>query len=233
MIKVILWDVDGTLLDFKAAERAAIRACFARFGLGECSDGMLARYSAINQTYWERLERGEMTKEQILTERFREFFHREGIPQPDVDALNRAYQLLLGDTIRFHDNACDLVRRLRGRVRQYAASNGTRVAQEKKLRRSGLAELLDGAFISENVGAEKPSPAYFRAVLEQIGPCGRDEVLMVGDSLTSDMRGGNNAGVLCCWYNPGGAPLPDDLRIDFDIRRLDEVEGLLDFNRDS
>jgi len=228
MIRTILWDVDGTLLDFAAAERAAILTCFERFGLGECTDEMLARYSAINQSYWRRLERGELTKEQVLTGRFREFLDKEGIPRPDIGALNGAYQLLLGDTIRFQDDAYELVRRLRGRVKQYAATNGTRTAQRKKLKNSGLEELLDGVFISEEVGAEKPSPAYFQAVFDRIGPCRRDEVLIVGDSLTSDMQGGDNAGILCCWYNPKGLPRPEAPRIDFDIRRLDEVEGLLD-----
>ena len=76
MIKVILWDIDGTLLDFLKAEHAALQTCFSVFSLGECIDEMIARYSAINRTYWERLERGEITKAQVLVERFREFFCR-------------------------------------------------------------------------------------------------------------------------------------------------------------
>ena len=79
MIKVILWDIDGTLLDFLAAEKAAIRACFSKFGLGECTDEMLGRYSKINRSYWEKLERGEMSKAEILVNRFRDFFLLEGI----------------------------------------------------------------------------------------------------------------------------------------------------------
>lgn len=108
----------------------------------------------------------------------------------------------------FRDDAGSLVARLKGRVRQYAVTNGTRVAQERKLSRSGLDRMLDGVFISEIVGTEKPGAAFFDAVFSQIGPCCRDEVMIVGDSLTSDMQGGRSAGILCCWYNPLGEPRP-------------------------
>ncbi len=231
MIKAILWDIDGTLLNFEAAERNALRACFRKFGLGECPDDMLKRYSAINQTYWRGLENGRLTREQVLTGRFREFFASEGLPEPDIAALNGAYQLLLGETVRFQDDSYNVVRRLRSKVKQYAVTNGTRAAQERKLAKSGLAELLDGVFISEDLGAEKPSPLFFRRVFSRLPPCGAGEAVIVGDSLTSDMRGGNNAGILCCWYNPEKKPAPDDLRIDFNIRRLDEVEELVRMER--
>ena len=160
-IEAILWDVDGTLLDFLAAEEAAIQACFAHFGLGRCAPEQLERYSALNRRYWQRLERGELTKQQVLEGRFRAFFSQEGIDPELAVPFNELYQQRLGDTVRFLDQSDRLVRRLRGRVRQYAATNGTRAAQERKLRRSGLDQLLDGVFISELVGAEKPSPPSF------------------------------------------------------------------------
>ncbi len=231
MIKAILWDIDGTLLNFEAAERAALRACFRKFGLGECPDDMLRRYSEINKTYWRGLEDGRLTREQVLTGRFREFFASEGLPEPDIAALNGSYQLLLGDTVSFQDDSYNVVRRLRGKVKQYAVTNGTRVAQERKLKKSGLGELLDGVFISEDLGAEKPSLIFFQHVFRKLDPYDSSEVVIVGDSLTSDVRGGNNAGILTCWYNPEGKPAPDGLRIDFNIRRLDEVEELIFFEK--
>ena len=224
MIDVILWDVDGTLLDFLAAEQAAM----AHFGLGPLTPERLARYSALNRVYWQRLERGELTKPQVLVGRFREFFAGEGLSPDLARPFNARYQEKLGDTVRFQDGADKLVARLRGRVRQYAATNGTRVAQERKLRRSGLDRQLDGVFISELLGAEKPSPAFFDQVLAAIGPVDRRRVLMVGDSLTSDMAGGLGAGLRCCWYNPQRLPAPPDLALDYVISDLNEVEGLLD-----
>ena len=227
MIRVILWDIDGTLLDFAAAEREAIRGCFATFGLGECTDEMLARYSVINRQHWEKLERKELTKPQVLIGRFEVFFAEEGLVA-DCAAFNDEYQIRLGDTVCFHDDGYELVQQLKGRVRQYAVTNGTKVAQQRKLRNSGLDVLLDGVFISEDIGAEKPDIAFFHPVWETIGPYEPDEVLIVGDSLTSDMQGGNNAGIRCCWYNPKGVPAPEHLKIDYNIRDLREILTILE-----
>ena len=227
MIRVILWDIDGTLLDFAAAEREAIRQCFAAFGLGACTDEMLARYSAINRQHWEKLERKELTKPQVLIGRFEAFFAGEGIVA-DCAAVNAEYQVRLGDTVCFHDDGYKLVQQLKGRVRQYAVTNGTKVAQQRKLHNSGLDALLDGVFISEDIGVEKPGVEFFHHVWEVIGPYAPDEVLIVGDSLTSDMQGGNNAGIRCCWYNPKGVPAPEHLKIDYNIRDLREILTILE-----
>lgn len=227
MIRVILWDVDGTLLDFPAAERAAITQSFAHFGLGECSPEQVARYSDLNHSYWRKLEDGLITKEQVLLGRFEEFFAREGIDFHRVREFNDVYQVLLGETVCFMDHSYELIKSLRGKVRQYAVTNGTRVAQEKKLNKSGLIHLFDGVFISELVGAEKPSPIFFDHVFSTIGPVDRGEVLIVGDSPTSDMRGGLNAGIRCCWYNPKGLSAPEGMKLDHIIENLNQVTDIL------
>ena len=227
MIKVVLWDIDGTLLSFKLAERAAIRTCFDKFGLGEITDEMLADYSQINARYWKRLELGELTKQQVLRGRFEEFFTVYGLDIGCVDDFNAEYQVRLGETVVFNDNGGELVRRLRGKVKQYAVTNGTLVAQRGKLKNSGLDQLLDGVFISDVVGVEKPGKGFFDAVFAAIGPYEPDQVLIVGDSLTSDIQGGNNAGILCCWYNPAGQEVPGHLRVDYNIRDLNELIGIL------
>ncbi len=220
MIKVILWDIDATLLDFLSAEKNAIRSCFAHFHLGECTDGMLAHYSVLNKHYWEMLERKEISKERLLTERFEKFFKEEGIAFEQAAEFNALYQIALGDTICFYDQGYELVRALKGCFRQYAVTNGTFIAQERKLKRSGLGELMDGAFISDQIGHEKPTPEFFNHVLDQIGNYQKDEILIVGDSLTSDMQGGSNAGILCCWYNPNHLPNTTGVRTDYEIDHL-------------
>lgn len=228
MIRVILWDVDGTLLDFHAAEREAIRTLFQRFGLGECTDEMLRAYSQINKEYWERLERGELSKPQILLGRFRDFFSLYGLDTGLTEEFNSAYQLALGDTIVFRDNSLNIVKALHGKVKQYVVSNGTVMAQTKKLRQSGLDKLMDGIFLSEQIGAEKPNVEFFNRVFDAIGPVNRKSVLIIGDSLTSDILGGNNAGIRTCWYNPGKAPLTADVKVDYEISDLNEVFGIMD-----
>lgn len=227
MIKVILWDLDNTLLDFPAAERVALRQTFADFSLGFCTEEQIARFSVLNLSWWKRLERGEITKAQLLPGRFQEFFQAEGVPCTAYEDFNAAYQDHLGDTVVFLDDSDRLVRDLKGRVKQYAVTNGTRRAQERKLAKSGLGELLDGVFISEDVGAEKPSLDFFRPVLQAIGPYDKQELLLIGDSLTSDMEGGRRAGIPCCWYNPAGAAAPADLPLRYEIRNLNQVRQIV------
>lgn len=193
MIKTILWDVDRTLLDFDAAERAAIQSLFVEFGLGECSDEQVARYSVLNMKYWEKLERGEITKPQVLVGRFEEFFAEEGIDVSLAPQFNDAYQLRLGDTIVYRDDSYEIVKSLRGKVRRASSRRHGRRAT-KKLTRSGLGALMDGVFLSEQLGAEKPKKEFFDQVFAAIGPVEKSETMIVGDSLTSDIRGGDQCG---------------------------------------
>ena len=227
MIKVLLWDVDGTLLDFKQAEYAAIKKCFEIFELGVCSDEMILRYSAINRKYWEKLERGEITKQEVLVNRFTEFFKTENIQTDCAVEFNREYQKWLGETICFCDNSYELLKSLKGRVKQYAVTNGTKAAQDRKLSKSGLSDIFDGVFISEIVGCEKPGIEFFEHIWNQIGSYKNDEIMIVGDSLTSDMQGGNNAGIVCCWYNPKGMENNTDLKIEYDIDNLQKIKEIL------
>lgn len=227
MITTILWDMDDTLLDFHAAERVAIRSLFQRFELGECTDEMLQKYSEINRTYWERLERGELTKPQILVGRFQEFFASEGIDTEIAPEFNEAYQISLGDTIVYRDDSFNIIKSLRGKVKQYVVSNGTIVAQTKKLRLSGFGELMDGVYLSEQLGVEKPNAEFFEKVFEDLGTIDKNEVMIVGDSLSSDIRGGNNAGIRTCWYNPSKKVAAEDLRIDYEITDLHEIYEIL------
>lgn len=223
MITTIPWDIDGTLLNFKAAEKAAIQSLFQEYGLGECPEEMLQRYSGINKAYWERLERGEITKPEVLIGRFRDFFKAEGLDDAIASEFNDKYQLRLGDTIVYCDDSFKIVESLRGRVKQYAVSNGTIAAQSKKLRLSGLGGLMDGIFLSEQLGVEKPNVEFFNKVFRAIDPVERSQVMIVGDSLTSDIRGGNNAGIITCWYNPESAVAAKEYRVDYEISDLHEI----------
>lgn len=227
MIKVLLWDIDGTILNFLAAEKEAMKKCFEVCGLGVCTDEMIERYSKINKKYWEMLERGELTKPQILVGRFEEFFKSEGIITDCAAKFNKEYQVCLGDTICFHDDAYELLKSFRGTVKQYAVTNGTKVAQDKKLNLSGLREIFDDVFISEELGVEKPGIGFFEKVWDRIGRYESNEVMIIGDSLTSDMRGGNNAGILCCWYNPKKVVNDKGVRIDYEIDDLQKVREII------
>ena len=223
MIRYVLWDVDGTLLDFNAAEKAAIKAMFKEFGLGKCTQAMLSRYSEINIGFWKRLERNEISKARVLTGRFEQFFNEYGINTNIISEFNEKYQLALGDTIVYCDDSLNIVKALKGKVKQYAVSNGTVLAQTKKLERSKLGELMDGIFLSEELAAEKPNISFFEKVFSEIRPDDLSTVMIIGDSLTSDIQGGMNAGIKTCWYNPEKKPAADGYRIDHEIQDLHEL----------
>jgi len=246
MIRVILWDIDNTILSFDAAEKAALNKEFEEFELGEFNDEMQQRYVSINRKYWQALERGEITKPEVLVGRFEEFFKLYNLPVEKASAFNERYQDLLGDTICFHDDAYNIVKDFKGKVLQCAASNGTKVAQVKKLKNSGLDQLFELIFISEDVGAEKPSIDFFDKVLTDASTWLREneatclesngvyrgelkpsEVIIVGDSLTSDILGGNNAGIKTCWYNPKKLVNDMNVKVDYEIQDLHEVMRLI------
>ena len=230
MIKVILWDVDGTLLDFKAAEKAAIRKCFSIFQLGQCTDDMIKEYSAINDKYWRALEKGTLTKPEVLVGRFQEFFSLHGLPVEKAVPFNEEYQIRLGDTVVFRDDSYELVKSFQGKVLQGVVTNGTKTAQVKKLANSGFDKLIELTFISDEIGIEKPNVGFFDVVFEKLASYGsfkKDEIMIVGDSLTSDMQGGNNAGIVSCWYNPERKLCSLPLRLDHDIENLNQVKDIV------
>ena len=230
MYKYILWDVDGTVLDFLASEAYAIRFLFKKYGIGECSDDMLKLYSEINVKYWQKLERNELTKPEILVGRFREFFETIGVDTSIVEEFNKEYQVTLGDHIEFVGNAKEILLSQKGKYTIVAVTNGTKVAQEKKLRLSGLDKIFDDIFISEDVGEEKPNKEYFDYVFEKLGMTDKREVLLVGDSLTSDMKGGMIAGIDTCWFNPNRTPNTLGIPVTYEIDDLDKVEGIVGKN---
>ena len=228
MYKVLLWDIDGTVLNFLKSESYAIRCTFSELGICEnISDGEIAEYSKINQKYWLMLEKGMINKREVQNGRFREFFELKGIDFTDLDGLNVIYQHYLGEKFFYNDGAREMLTKLKGSYRQYAITNGSKSVQTKKLKKAGLTDILDGMFISDEIGYEKPDERFFDAVLSSVGECARDEMLIIGDSLTSDIKLANNVGVPCVWYNPDGAVCEKDLRIDYQISSFSELNGIL------
>ncbi len=227
MYKYILWDIDGTILDFLASEAYAIHFLFKKYNIGECSDEMLKQYSEINLKYWQMLERGELTKPEILIGRFREFFDIIGVDLSMAESFNCDYQITLGDHIEFVDKAEETLLSLKGKYILAAVTNGTKVAQEKKLHLSGLDKIFDEIFISENVGAEKPNKEYFDCVFKKLGITNKKEVLIIGDSLTSDIKGGYLAGIDTCWFNPAHNRNTLKIPVSYEIDDLGKVADIV------
>lgn len=227
MYKYLLWDIDGTVLNFHASEAYAIRKLFMEYNLCACTDEMLRKYSKINEKYWKMVERNELSKSEILVGRFREFFAGIGVDESIAKEFNEKYQVVLGDYVEFVDKAEEILFYQKGRYILAAVTNGTRVAQERRLRLSGLDKVFDAIFISEVVGFEKPSKAYFDYVFENLGITNKKEVLIIGDSLTSDMMGGSLAEIDTCWFNPEHRSNSLDISVTYEIDNLAKLNDIL------
>ena len=225
MITTLFWDIDDTLLDFKRGERIAIRQTLSHIGI-EPTEETVQRYSEINESLWKRLERGEITRDKILVGRFEMLFSALGFAG-DAPSTQDLYFTNLGEQHDFVEGAEAVLDALRGTYRMIAVSNGTTVIQSKRLAASGLHRYFDGIFLSESIGAEKPSAAFFDACFAALPDVRRDEVLIIGDSLTSDMRAGADAGLYTCWFNPHGKTNQTGVRVDYEIAALTELLPLL------
>jgi len=226
MITTLFWDIDDTLLDFKRGEATAIRQTLAHIGITP-TDDVVRLYSEINESLWKRLEVGEITREQILVGRFERLFSALGVTG-DAPMTQELYFSYLGEQHDYVDGALQVLNTLRGRYPMYAVSNGTTVIQNKRLAASGLDRYFERIFLSQEIGAEKPSAVFFDACFAALPGVKREEVLMIGDSLTSDMRGGENAGLCTCWFNPHSKENNLGVRVDYEIKVLAELLPLLE-----
>ena len=224
--KKILFDVDDTILDFQTAERNSITEAFHAFSL-PVDETILRRYSEINLRCWEELERGTMSRGEVLVKRFEKLFAEMGVKASAALVQDR-YEALLESGHYFIPGAPELLETLFPRYDLYLISNGNTRTQECRLKSAGIAPFFKGIFISEQIGANKPSRAFFDACFAAIPGFRREDALIVGDSLTSDILGGINASVRTCWFNPSGMPKRDDIRPDFEIRALGELPALLE-----
>ena len=225
-ITTILWDVDNTLLDFNYSMRNALKLCFRMVGK-TITEEMIDRCAQINEGWWKRLERGEVTKEQLLNGRFIDFFKEYGLTDIDVDSFRKEYQINLGNIYSFRDDSLTICKALQTKLEQYVVTNGVASTQRNKLCLSGFSDVMKGFFISEEIGFHKPSREFFEACFKQIPEKDRSRILIVGDSLSSDIRGGNQAGIQTCWYNPTERVLEDGYSVDYEISDLHQIYDIL------
>ena len=221
----LLFDADNTLFDFDQAERNAHLLLCRAHGLAFSEEGYQL-YHKCNADLWRDFDRGLCTKEYLLVERFRRYLAITG-ERADPEALNRDHLRALGEGAMLLPGAEELCRVLSRDHRLYLLTNAVASVQKTRFANSAIAPYFQGVFISEEVGVGKPDPAYFDYVFHAVPGLARDNALVIGDSLTSDIQGANNAGLPCCWFNPKGQPRPQDLRIDYEIRALEELYAIV------
>lgn len=226
MIKTVLFDLDDTLLDFQKAEAAAIRKALARLGL-EPDHQAVSLYSAINARQWRRLERQEITREQVASERFKLLFEELGVDRQPVEA-NQIYRHYLGIGHYFMPGAARLLEELFPVYDLYLVSNGSAAVQDSRIESAGIARYFKEIFISQRIGYDKPQVEFFHRCFQRIPGLSCDSTVIIGDSLTSDILGGIRAGIHTCWYNPGRKPAREDIPAEYEVQELSQIPSLLD-----
>ena len=223
MIEFLFLDLDDTILDFQKAERLALAKTLESFGLPP-TDTVLARYHQINREHWERLERKELTRQQVLVGRFAALFAEMGL-SAQAEQVARAYEENLSQGHYFLPGAEEALKSLSKKYKLYLASNGTARVQAGRLKSAGIIPYFQEIFVSEEMGYNKPDPAYFSACFARIPGFRKDRAMMVGDSLTSDILGGIQAGIATCWVNPRHKTV--EIHPDYEIESIVQLEALL------
>lgn len=225
MIKYVFLDLDDTILDFGAAERAAISELLLKIGY-EPTDALRKRYSEINDSVWKKLERGEATREEILTERFEIFLSEIGSSEPPMEARH-FYEQTLSTKAYLIDGAIELLENLSKKYELYILSNGTARVARRRIALAKIESFFKGIFISSEFGEKKPSRAFFDLVFEKIEGFRKENAIIVGDSLSSDILGGKNAEIKTCLFDRGGIEITDIVP-DYTVTALGELPKLLE-----
>lgn len=227
MIEFLLIDLDNTILDFNWAEHDALGKTLRSFGL-EPTDQVRRRYSQINVDHWQRLERKELTRQQVVVGRFETLLQEFGMVA-DAEAVAKTYEdnLAYGEH-HYLPGAEEALERLSKKYKLYMVTNGTAHVQRPKLQASGVGKYFQDVFISELMGADKPSAEYFQRCFERIPGFDIDRAMIVGDSLSSDIKGGINVGMRTCWVNRDQKKGREDIPADYEVEYLHQLEAILE-----
>ena len=204
MKDIFLLDIDETLFNFPREEKEALCRALQKRGI-EPTEAITSRYHAINEHYWKKLERGEVTRPRLIVARFEDLF-REFEKDVDAEAFSKEYFLELASGGKFYEGAEDFVKALSQMGRIFLVTNGAKYTQTRRIAASGLKNYAEGAFISEEIGINKPSEGYAAYVEAHIENYERARAVWVGDSLTSDAPCAASRNIDFILYRPQGAP---------------------------
>ncbi|WP_307893159.1 YjjG family noncanonical pyrimidine nucleotidase [Bacillus swezeyi] len=227
--RTLLFDVDDTLLDFGAAENTALRLLFEEQNI-PFTDQIKADYKRINQRLWRAFEDGGISRDEVVNTRFSLLFKEYGL-EADGALLEKKYRSFLEEGHQLMDGAYELIERLHEQYDLYIVTNGVSKTQYKRLRDSGLYPMFKDIFVSEDTGFQKPMKEYFDYVFERIPHFSIEQGLIIGDSLTADIKGGRLAGLDTCWVNPGVKANDTDIVPTYQIQKLDELQQILYLGR--
>lgn len=224
--EILLFDADNTILDFDRSEEQALRLAFHDLRL-QFSPQLLQVYRRNNIRQWQLFELGKISKDEVLVNRFVETFREMDMPLDIIDSISQLYEryLMLGYFVVPH--AHDVLEQLSKNHRMYVVSNGVVSIQNSRMAGSGLDVYFRDRFLSEAVGCPKPQKGYFDYCFARIDGFAADKTLIIGDSLTSDIQGGVNAGIATCWFNPTHADNHSNLTPDYEIDDLRQLSAIV------
>ena len=222
----LLFDADGTLFDYDKAETAALQQAFQTLGVSYQPD-YLPAYRRVNSQMWRAFERGEITQTRLKPRRFELLSEAIDVPL-DPAQFSATYLLQLGQNAQLIDGTEAMLQALNGKVNMMLITNGLQAVQRSRFALSPLPAYFADIVISEEVGVAKPAPGIFDIAFEKMGNPARDRVLIIGDSLSSDMAGGINYGIDTCWFNPEGRAQDGLAGITYDIQSLDELLDIVE-----
>lgn len=225
MIKNILFDLDGTLFNFDECENLALMSSFKVYGK-KISNDVISIYKKINSNLWEEYEKGLISREDVLEGRFEFLFNNLKI-NISPKQFNELYLYYLSGNFCLEYGALEILLNFKNKYRMYVVTNGVEKVQMKKMSGANLLHFFEDIFISENVGYSKPDKEFFKYCLDQM-KAEPSECIIIGDSLLSDIKGGKNANIFTCWYNPEGKTKNVDIIPDYEIRQLIELKKILE-----
>ena len=217
----LLIDLDDTLLDFGKAEDSAITRLMQAYGIPVTEENKKC-YVQLNKSLWKALERGELTRQELWRIRFIEFFKAMGV-EADGEKANSEFMEYISQGSFIVDGALETCEKLHGSYKMYIITNGSKKSQRGRLTNSPILKYFDGVFISEEIGANKPSKEYFDFVFSHIDEKDRSRILVIGDSLSSDIAGAVNCGLDSCWLCRGDEKESPADYIIYDIRQLSDI----------
>ncbi|MFD6506203.1 MULTISPECIES: YjjG family noncanonical pyrimidine nucleotidase [Bacillus] len=223
--KTLLFDVDDTLLDFQKAEKIALRMLFEEKGL-LLTDEIEDRYKKINKSLWDSFEKGEIARNEIINTRFSILFKEYG---EEVDGIlfENNYRSYLEEGNQLMQGAFEFINQIQSKYDLYIVTNGISKTQDKRLRNAGLHSLFKDIFVSEDTGFQKPMKEYFDYVFERIPNFVSEEGLIIGDSLSADIKGGYVAGIDTCWFNPEKKSNDSEIMPTYEVHNFEELYALL------
>ncbi|MEJ8302472.1 YjjG family noncanonical pyrimidine nucleotidase [Saccharibacillus sacchari] len=222
----ILFDADDTLLDFRRCEREAFTTSLTESGLGLDFELCFKSYTTINRALWLDYEQNKVTQTQLRSERFRRLFTQLGI-ESDPETFGATYLRHFAAGSFLTPDALAVCDALKPTLNLSIITNGISDVQFSRISGSELKDHFDHIIVSDDVGSAKPAPEIFDYAMRKIGCDDKSQALIVGDSLSSDIRGGHNYGIDTCWYNPGGLENTSGIVPTYEITSLTELLALV------